>query len=88
MRAPVQSTIDRHIARLRSGLVSSALAVLGRPVRCELCGRVLFKGLPFVWHGGLKLFGAERAFVRADWDTQNRLVFQHVEAERCRELMR
>ncbi len=70
---------------LKERIATAILTAAGRPVRCELCSRELFRGLPVVWRGRLKLLGAERAFVRVDWDKTNRLVFQHVEAERCRE---
>jgi hypothetical protein len=56
---------------------------VGRPVRCEVCGRVLFRGLPLVWRGRLKFLGAEGAPVRADWDKMNRMTFRHVERDRC-----
>jgi glycosyltransferase involved in cell wall biosynthesis len=57
---------------------------IGRPVRCEVCGEVLFRGLPLVTAGRLKLLGAEQAQVRVDWDKMNRLTFRHVERDRCR----
>jgi hypothetical protein len=57
---------------------------LGRPVRCEDCGAVLFRGLAIPWGGQIKLLGAEYALVRVDWASMNRLVFRHVERERCR----
>lgn len=66
----------------RRARATLTLAV-GRPVRCEICGEVLFRGLPFVWKGRLKLLGAETARVRADWDKMNRLSFRHVELDRC-----
>lgn len=56
---------------------------VGRPVHCEVCGQVLFRGLPFVWGGRLKVLGAERVLVRADWDKMNRMTFRHVERNRC-----
>jgi GT2 family glycosyltransferase len=57
---------------------------IGRPVRCELCGEVLFRGVPLIWRGRLKLLGAESAAVRVDWDKMNRMTFRHVEIDRCR----
>lgn len=67
------------LRRLRTRL----LRAIGRPVRCEVCGEVLFRGLPFIWRGRLKLFGAESTSVRADWDKMNRMTFRHVEMDRC-----
>jgi glycosyltransferase involved in cell wall biosynthesis len=60
------------------------MQVVGRPVECEVCGEVLFRGLPFVWRGRVKLLGAESALVRVDWDKMNRMTFRHVEMDRCR----
>ena len=56
---------------------------VGRPVYCEVCGQVLFRSLPFVRGGRLRLIGAERVHVRADWDRMNRMTFRHVERDRC-----
>jgi GT2 family glycosyltransferase len=66
------------------GIRTWSVAKLGQPVRCEVCGDVLFRGFGFVWRGRLKLVGAESAMVRADWDKMNRLTFRHVEADKCR----
>lgn len=73
---------DRLHAPLRRarGRITHAL---GRPVRCEVCGEVLFHGVPVVRAGRLKLYGAESARVRADWDKMNRLAFRHIDADRC-----
>jgi GT2 family glycosyltransferase len=70
------------LRRVRTKLTERA----GRPVRCEICGQILFRGLPFIWRGRLKLLGAETALVRADWDKMNRMTFRHVESDRCRRL--
>lgn len=59
------------------------IATIGRPVRCEVCGAVLFRGLPFIWRGRLKLLGAESLPVRVDWDKMNRMTFRHVELDQC-----
>jgi glycosyltransferase involved in cell wall biosynthesis len=56
---------------------------LGRPVRCEECGAVLFRGVPLVWAGRVKFLGADRVLVRADWDKMNRMTFRHVERDLC-----
>lgn len=69
----------RPLRRARAQFVRA----VGRPVRCEVCGQVLFHGLPFIWRGRLKLLGAESVLVRADWDKMNRLTFRHVEQDRC-----
>lgn len=59
------------------------LLTAGRPVRCETCGRILFRAVPWIRGGRLKLQGAEATLVRVDWDSMNHLVFRHVEADRC-----
>jgi GT2 family glycosyltransferase len=67
-------------------LRTNVTATLGRPVRCESCGQVLFRGMPFIWHGRLKLLGAESAWVRVDWDKMNRMTFRHADVDRCRSM--
>jgi len=59
------------------------LRALGRPVRCELCGETLFRAVPVVARGRVKLIGAECALVRVDFDSMNHLSFRHVQADRC-----
>ncbi len=40
-------------------------------------------GVPFVWRGRLKVFGASAVWVRVDWDSTNTLRFRHLELDRC-----
>jgi hypothetical protein len=63
--------------------LKTRLLARARPIRCEVCGEVLFRGLPVPWRGGVKLFGAEYALVRVDWSSMNELVFRHVETDQC-----
>jgi hypothetical protein len=65
------------------GVRTQLLASTGRPIRCEVCGQVLFRGFAFIWRGRLKLLGAESTLVRSDWDKMNRLTFRHVETDKC-----
>ena len=84
--APPGSGWPRPVRRLHAPLRQVRTKIVekvGRPVRCEVCGRVLFRGLPFVWRGRLKILGAEGVQVRADWDKMNRMTFRHVERDRC-----
>ncbi len=77
--------VDRAAIRSRLRAIRTALvARVGRPVRCEVCGGELFRGLPIPWGGRVKFLGAEAALVRADWDKMNRMTFRHVELDRCR----
>ena len=68
---------------MKRALKHTLLTFLGRPVRCELCGAELFRAIPVIRRGALKLQGAEGNLVRVDFDSMNHLVFRHVEADRC-----
>ncbi len=70
-------------ACVKSAVKRIVLAVFGRPVRCERCGAPLFRAIPFVSRGRVKLSGAEHALVRVDFDSMNHLVFSHVEVGDC-----
>jgi hypothetical protein len=63
--------------------LKSLLILTGGDVRCEICGRRLFRGKAFVGRGGVKLLGAERSLVRVDFDSMNRLVFRHAAPGEC-----
>lgn len=63
--------------------VKRALGAVGRPVRCELCGEVLFTAVPMIRRGRVKLVGAEQALVRVDFATMNELVYRHAEPAAC-----
>jgi hypothetical protein len=69
---------------VKSAIKRVVLTVFGRPVRCERCGATLFRAIPLVARGRLKLSGAEYALVRVDFDSMNHLVFSHVESGSCR----
>jgi GT2 family glycosyltransferase len=62
---------------------TTVIEKVGRPVHCEACGGLLFRGLPLVWGGRVKFLGADRVLVRADWDKMNRMTFRHVERDLC-----
>jgi len=66
-----------------SGVKRILLAALGRPVRCERCGATLFRAIPFVSRGRLKISGAEHTLVYVDFDSMNHLAFRHAEAASC-----
>ena len=80
--APPNPTIRKAHVSLRD-LRSRMTDAVGRPVRCEECGEILFRGIPFIWRGRLKILGAESEAVRVDWDKMNRMVFRHVDVYRC-----
>jgi glycosyltransferase involved in cell wall biosynthesis len=78
-RARLVRGLHMQLRQVRTNITET----LGRPVRCESCGEVLFRGMPFIWRGRLKLLGAESAWVRADWDKMNRMTFRHAAIDRC-----
>ena len=63
--------------------VGNRLLKLAPTVRCERCGRPLFKVVPVVRDGRLKLYGAERAGVRVAFSSRNTLVFRHEALDAC-----
>ena len=67
-----------------SRVKDAVLRLAGRPVRCDTCGEVLFRGAPFVWRGRLRVVGAGRALVAVRWHAEDELTFNHVEARHCR----
>lgn len=82
LTVPVQERL--RVDTLRTILKWSALTGVGRTISCENCGRELFKGIPVVWRGRLRLLGSAAALVRVDWDGKNSLAFRHVEQEVCK----
>jgi hypothetical protein len=74
-------------ARVRRRVYESSLAALlrsaGQPVYCEVCGRELFRTLPFVIRGRVQLLGAREANVRVRFDSKERLRFSHLELDSC-----
>lgn len=71
--------------RLRWRAERTLVSVLGRRIRCADCGRPLFKAIPIVWRGELKLIGllAEEPLVRVAWRWSDTLEFRHVELDSC-----
>jgi len=68
---------------MKSAVKRILLAVFGRPIRCERCGVTLFRAVPYVSGGRLKVSGAEHEFVAVDFDSMNHLVFRHAAAGPC-----
>jgi hypothetical protein len=58
------------------------LLLVGRDLACATCGRPLFRGLPIVWRGKLRVIGATEP-VRVAFAARNTLEFRHVELDRC-----
>lgn len=74
-------------ARIRRRVYETSLAALlrfaGQPVHCEVCGRELFRTLPFVIRGRVQLLGAREANVRVRFDSKEGLRFCHLELDSC-----
>lgn len=59
------------------------LIALAPTIRCERCGKPLFKAIPVIRNGRLTLHGAERAIVRVAFSSRNTLVFRHEALDAC-----
>jgi hypothetical protein len=68
--------------RARREALRAFLRIFGRDLACATCGRPLFRGLPIVWRGRVKVIGATEP-VRVTFQTRNTLQFRHVELDRC-----
>lgn len=69
--------------RARSEAQRGLLWALGRQLVCAACGRRLFRGLPIVWRGELKVIGAAEHNVRLAFDSKDSLRFRHLELDQC-----
>lgn len=69
--------------RLRHHSLELLLGIAGRPVRCTVCGRQLFRAIPVVHRGRLKMIGAGDANVRVAFHSKDCLEFRHLELDRC-----
>ena len=52
-------------------------------VRCSRCGRPLFRAIPVVSGGRVRLYGAETAVVRVEWTSRHTLAFRHEALDAC-----
>ena len=79
------AALRARIARSRLGRRGEALLLrlFGRPLRCAECGRVLFDGIPVVWRGRLRVFGARESHVRVAFAAKDTLELRHVELDQC-----
>ena len=59
------------------------LARLAPTVRCERCGRPLFRGFALIAGGRLHVLGAERAVVSVEWSSRRTLRFRHDDLDLC-----
>jgi hypothetical protein len=81
------AAVDRRMPRtdplLPQGVERLVVRLLGRPVRCADCGRVLFVGRPVMWRGELWLIGAYDHLVRVSFSSSETLEFRHVRIDEC-----
>lgn len=77
-----------EISAERLGLLTKAglAAVVGKTVRCHLCGGKAAKILPVIRKGRLELWGMHQTIVRVEFEDRNTLRFTHVLPENCRSL--
>lgn len=75
-----RAKIDWHV---RHYLRQALLYVVGRELICTECGRRLFRAIPIVWRGRVKLLGASEVSVRVEFSEPNTLEFRHVMLDQC-----
>ena len=63
--------------------IGRRLLALAPEIRCERCGQPLFRAVPVVRGGRLRLYGAERAIVRVAFSSRHTLVFRHEALDAC-----
>lgn len=63
--------------------VGRALLRRAPVVRCARCGKPLFRAVPVIAGGRLRLYGAERSVVRVEWTSRHTLAFRHEAADAC-----
>jgi hypothetical protein len=70
---------------VRTGARKVGLALLAWApvVRCERCGAPLFRAVPVLRGGRLRLHGAERAVVRVRFTSRSTLAFRHEAVDAC-----
>ena len=52
-------------------------------IRCTRCGKPLFRAIPVVADGRVRLYGAETAVVRVEWTSRHTLAFRHEALDAC-----
>lgn len=60
-----------------------ALLRVAPAIRCERCGEPLFRALPVLVDGRVRLYGAERAIVRVTFSSRRTLAFRHEALDAC-----
>lgn len=82
-RAPGESMGAKAEWRVRTGVERALVRVLGRDLVCAACGRRLFRAVPFVWKGQLKLIGAYEHNVRVSFAGKDALELRHLMLDEC-----
>ena len=80
MTVALRERVDR---RVRRDVRGALLRLFGRRLVCADCGRPLFRAIPYVRRGELKLFGASESSVRISFRGKEQLEFRHLELDQC-----
>lgn len=74
---------EREQKHMWRALERVLLRALGRPVVCAECGQPMFRALPIVRNGRLRVLGAFENLVRVSFDTKDTLEFRHGHLDEC-----
>jgi hypothetical protein len=74
---------ERLAYRIRHAAEGALLRVVGRRLVCASCGRPLFRALPIVWRGRVRVIGASEHNVHVSFRDKTALEFRHMELDRC-----
>lgn len=81
MKRTIRSRIEY---RIRNTTERVLVRLFGRPLYCTACGRQLFRAIPIVWRGRVRLIGSSESNVRVAFGpTKTQLELRHVELDQC-----
>lgn len=80
MRRAPREREQKHVRRV---LERALLRAIGRPVVCAECGQPMFRALPVMRNGRLRMLGAFEHLVRVSFDTKDTLEFRHGHLDEC-----
>jgi hypothetical protein len=79
-RQPLRERLWWHV---RTRAERAFLRVVGRRLVCADCGRPMFRALPVVWRGRVRVIGLSEHRVHVSFKDRTSLEFRHVELDRC-----
>lgn len=82
-RAPDRSLRGRAEWRIRTTAERALVRVVGRDLVCAACGCRLFRAVPIVWKGRVKLIGAYEHSVRVSFGSKDELELRHLMLDEC-----